>query len=338
MIIPYRARSFLKRFGKTLLILGIIAAIALVFGFIWLDRYVVYTREGIRFDFSQSSQNISGQTVVEPVIENPISLYYHDGSDSPYTQKELERITGYYISTQDLEADFDGVLEQVKKIPAEAAIMIDVKSIYGTFAYSSSASEERNVDIDTEKMDALIKQLNNGKSYTIARVPALRDRMFGLNHVENGLPVAAGYLWMDSTGCYWLDPTKDGTITYLAQIASELRSLGFDEVVFTDFCFPETDSIVFRADKTEALTKAAQTLVNTCGTNGFAVSFGIKQPFTFPEGKSRIILQDVTAADAEMAAQGIEIDNPTARIMFLAENHDTRYDEYSVLRPISIVE
>lgn len=338
MIIPYRARSFFKRLGKSLLVFAVIAAILLVVGFIWLDRYVVYTKEGIKLDFSQSSRNLTGQKVEKPVIDNPISIYYHEGNDSPYAQKELEKITGYYITTQDLEQDFDGVLEQVKKIPAESAVMIDVKSIYGTFNYSSGASDERNADIDTEKMDTLIKQLNSSKYYTIARVPALRDRMFGLNHVENGLPVAAGYLWMDSMGCYWLDPTKDGTITYLVQIAVELKSLGFDEVVFTDFYFPETDSIIFRGDKTEALTKAAQTLVNTCGTNGFAVSFGIKQPFTFPDGKSRIILQDVSAADAEEAAQGVEIDNPEARIMFLAENHDTRYEGFSVLRPISIVE
>ena len=216
--------------------------------------------------------------------------------------------------------------------------MIDVKSIYGTFAYSSYASEERNVDIDTQAMDDLIRQLNSSSFYTIARVPALRDRMYGLNHVEYGLPVAAGYLWMDNMGCYWLDPTKDGTVSYLVQIASELKSLGFDEVVFTDFYFPETDSIIFKGDKAEALARAAQTLVNTCGANGFTISFGIKTEFQFPEGKSRIILQDVSAADAEEAAQAVEIDNPAARIMFLAENHDTRYDEYSVLRPISIVE
>lgn len=338
MTIPYRARSFLKRLGKTLLIFTVVAAVVLVFGFIWLDRYVVYARDGIKLDFSLSSSELTGQKVEKPVVENPISIYYHDGTDSPYAQKELERITGYYITTQDLEADFDGVLEQVKKIPAESAVMIDVKSIYGTFAYSSYASEERNVDIDTQAMDALIRQLNNSNFYTIARVPALRDRMYGLNHVEDGLPVAAGYLWMDNMGCYWLDPTKDGTVSYLVQIASELKSLGFDEVVFTDFYFPETDSIIFKGDKAEALARAAQTLVNTCGANGFTISFGIKTEFQFPEGKSRIILQDVSAADAEAAAQAVEIDNPAARIMFLAENHDTRYDEYSVLRPISIVE
>lgn len=338
MTIPYRARSFLKRLGRTLLIMTVVAAVVLVFGFIWLDRYVVYARDGIELDFSLSSRELTGQKVEKPVIENPISIYYHDGTDSPYAQKELERITGYYITTQDLEADFDGVLEQVKKIPADSAVMIDVKSIYGTFAYSSYVSEERNVDIDTQAMDALIRQLNSSSFYTIARVPALRDRMYGLNHVEHGLPVAAGYLWMDNMGCYWLDPTKDGTVSYLVQIASELKSLGFDEVVFTDFYFPETDSIIFKGDKAEALARAAQTLVNTCGANGFTISFGIKTEFQFPEGKSRIILQDVSAADAEEAAQAVEIDNPAARIMFLAENHDTRYDEYSVLRPISIVE
>ena len=88
MIIPYRARSFLKRLGKSLLIFAVIAAVVLVFGFIWLDRYVVYTRDGIKLDFSQSSQKLTGQTVEKPVIENPVSIYYTDGTESPYNQKE----------------------------------------------------------------------------------------------------------------------------------------------------------------------------------------------------------------------------------------------------------
>ena len=59
----------------------------------------------------------------------------------------------------------------------------------------------------------------------------------------------------------------------LVSIITELKSLGFDEVVLADMAIPDTKSIVFKQDKVEAITKAAKTLVDTCSTESFAVSF-----------------------------------------------------------------
>lgn len=336
MIIPYRTRSFLKRLGVVLAVLVVTAVAVWLCWLAWLDRFVLYTRdEGAKLDFSMSSQDISGQPVQRPVEDETISIYYNEGANAIDTSRELTQIIGYYITAGDLENDLAAVQSQLKLLPKDTPVMLDVKSIYGNFFYSSSVSENRNSDLDVEAMDALIGELCNGKYYTIARVPALRDRLYGLEHVADGLPVAAGYLWMDDYGCYWLNPASDGTISYLAQIANELKGLGFNEVVFYDYYFPSTDRIVFRGDKLQALSETAQTLVNSCATDNFAVSFTVSTDFTPPTGRSRMYLENTAASEAAEKARQFGFEDPSVRVVFLTDIHDTRFDDYSVLRPLS---
>ena len=120
----------------------------------------------------------------------------------------------------------------------------------------------------------------------------------------------------------------------LAQIVSELMDLGFDEVVFEEFRFPDTDKIVFKADKKEALVKAAQTLVTACATESFAVSFVQERDFALPTGRSRLYLEGVTAAEVASIAQQAQVADPALNLLFLTEVHDTRFEIASVLRPL----
>lgn len=338
MTIPYRTRCFFKRLGIVLLALIIVTAVVLLCWFAWLQRYVVYTRDGVRLDFSRSSQELTGQVPQPTVPAEYFPIHYHDGTETSESDKELKPIIGYYITAQELETDMEAVRTQLKKLPAKTPVMIDVKSIYGNFFYSSAVSEHRNSDLDVEAMDALLKELCSGKYYAIARLPGLRDMLYGLNHVSDGLPVAAGYLWMDPDGCYWLNPKSDGTVTYLAQTANELKSLGFSEVVFCDYRFPDSQSIVFKDDKQQALADAAQTLVNTCATETFAVSFTVDSYFNAPRGRSRMYLENTVAAEAAAQAAQFGFEDPDVRVVFLTTVHDTRFDAYSVLRPITDAE
>jgi hypothetical protein len=141
-------------------------------------------------------------------------------------------------------------------------------------------------------------------------------------------------LFVDEGGCYWLNPTKQGTVTYLVQIVTELKSLGFDEVVFDSFTFPDTKYKRVDFDEAEALAIAAKTLVTSCATERFAVSFVQTADFALPDGRSRLYLKDAAAADAALLAQQTGLADPAARLVFLTEIHDTRFDDYSVLRPL----
>jgi hypothetical protein len=139
---------------------------------------------------------------------------------------------------------------------------------------------------------------------------------------------------MDEERCYWLNPNAEGTLTYLISIVTELRTLGFDEVVFTDFRIPDTDAIYFEEDRAETIRKAAEDLVRICTTDRFALSFVGNEIFPLPEGRSRLYAENVAAAEAAALAQRLGLENPQSRLVFLTDLKDTRYDAYGVLRPL----
>lgn len=336
MNIPYRTRYTLKRVAIILLIILVAAALVFTCWFVWLKRYVVYTRDhGAVLNMDLSAQIAPGEVAQPPAEQETVSIYYNEGDNAINTGKELTQLAGYYADADALRAGVATVQEQIKALPVEVPIMLDVKSPRGNFFYSSTVSGNRDSKVDTEAMDALIAQLSSSGRYLIARLPALRDRDYGLHNVSDGVFDSRGaYLFQDDGGCYWLNPSRQGTVSHLVQIVTELKNLGFDEVVFNDFCFPDTKYKSVKEDEATALAAAAKTLVTTCATEQFAVSFVQNAGFALPDGRSRLYLNSAVAADAAMLAQQSGVADPALRLVFLTENHDTRFEAYSVLRPL----
>jgi len=303
MNISYRARQRWKRLGVIALILAAVLLLAAVVGMIWGQRYVVYDRDGARLDTSLDPHIPLGQVAVAPEQET-VNVYFNEGENAISTGQELTQMVGFYADRTALE-DMELMKQQAALLEMGTPVMLDVKDGKGRFFYSSSLSSDRYDGIDPAQMDDFIAQLDKKGMYLIARVPAFRDYAFGLSDTDNGLFVSSGgYLWADDDYCYWLDPTKQGTVTHLIDIVSELKKLGFDEVVFDNFTFPPTTDLKFSGDRAQALNTAAQTLVTTCADGRFAVSFiAGAEGFVCPEGRARLYMTDVAAAQAEAVAQ-----------------------------------
>lgn len=338
MSIPYRTQQTLKRLMFGLLILTVVGSIALVLWFVWMQRFVVYTREsGAVLDFQAEALPLDGQEALPPEENMEISIHYNEGEDKVNVSTELAQMNGYYLDAGTMIKDPEGAWETIQKLPVGTAVLLDVKSIVGTFYYSTATGRPLSDTADISGMDELIANLRSSGYYTIARVPALRDREFGIDNTRAGLPTSGGYLWMDSEGCYWLNPTKEDTLTYLMKIATELRDLGFNEVLFDEFRFPNTKKIVFKEDKTLALTETAQTLVSSCATDYFAVSFVSDGTWTPPSGRARIYMEGIEdPAMIPEATQNLVLTSPAIRLVFLTSNLDTRFETYSVMRPIQL--
>ena len=150
-----------------------------------------------------------------------------------------------------------------------------LKSTFGNFYYSSSIDGAELADVDTAAVDSLIDWLSQHGYYLIAEVPAFCDTAFALANSAAALPLSSGALWMDSNGCYWLDPASETVMIYLKQIARELSSRGFREVVFSDFRFPASNSISYHSEKSGAeLTQdAAQELTTFFSGSNLMISF-----------------------------------------------------------------
>ena len=338
MNIPYRIQQLLKRLAVILLVAVVVAAVVLLCWFLWLDRYVVYTRDGAVFDFERSSEELSGEPAVPPGEENLISIYYNEGEDAVETGTDLSQMIGYYIDYNAMLRGIDGVKQQLDELPAGTAVMLEVKNSFGTAFYNSSTIPYRSDTLDPAQMDDLIRYMNQKNLYTIAALPSLRDFSYALDHQQIGLDHTGGYLWVDRDNVYWLDPTEEGTVSYLTDIANELRVLGFREVVFLDFQIPEDNNVAFSYDRRTVLENLARQLLTSCGTPAFAVSFETVGEFTLPEGRSRVYKTEVDAIEAKDIAETSGVTDVLTRLVFITDLYDTRFDEYSVLRPLSFAD
>ena len=338
--LTYETRRKLLKAGIITLVVALILTVVWACWLVWLDRHVFYTRDGAVVDFTLTEDSYGQGTLALPPEEQVnASIYYDVGMSGEELAHMLTRMDGYYIDAEMLAGDIDTVRAAVSVLPVGSAVMVELKNIKGNFYYSTTLDEAKTVkDVDIESIDRLIADMNQRNLYTIATVPAFRDRAYGLNHTSNGLPFVGGggALWLDDQNCYWLNPGKGGTMTYLQNIAAELRELGFDEVMFTDFRFPDTSQLDYSGNKTEAIQKAAATLVEKCSTDTFAVSFmATGSTVKAVSGRSRLYLQNVDAASAAAAAAKQEAEDPSVNVVFLTDSFDTRYEEFGVLRPIT---
>ena len=335
MSVSYRTQRVFKRLFTGLLAAVVLLIVGFFCWFVWAQRYIIYTADGqARLDFDLPPMT-PGQ-LAQPPEKVDVTIRFDAQEPITGAATELKQMIGYYVEPSALE-NLAEVKNQITALPAGTAVMMDVKNIQGAFYYSSNVGAARSSRINTQEMDELIAWLSKHDVYAIARLPALRDYTYGLNHVPDGVHhISGGYLYQDDERCYWLNPASQGTISYLTQIIVELRNLGFDEVVLEDFSFPpNTASILVNGNRQELLTKAANLLVTACATDAFAVSFQKTEDFTAPQGRSRIYLSGMDAAQAANAAALSGVADTAVNLVFLTELHDTRFDVYSVLRPLS---
>ena len=332
----YRTRRMLRRALIVGLWLVIIGLLLWACWMVWIQRYVVYTRDGVKIDMDRSTTDIVGEVATPPAPRDPVSIYFTPKEEITQMGSRLYQILGYYVPTDALLYDIGAVSGQIDLLTPGSAVMIDLKSIYGNFFYhteipNSAVSE----NINATMVDNLITKLTGNDYYAIARVPAFREMDFDTTAC---LLDDDGYPWHDEEYCIWLDPTDDQTMAYLIQICTELQSLGFDEVVFYEFRFPDSSNYNFDSDltKTEAIERAAADLISACTTGNFAVSFEGDTSFVLPEGRSRLYINGISADKAASTAAAIPVADPAVNLVFMATSNDTRYNEFSALRAMNV--
>ena len=183
MIFSYRTRRFLGKLFRFFMIVCIIAAIGLLCWLLWLQRFVVYTSEGVKLDFSLG-QILQGQVAVPPPPGPDVQIQY--GPDKEEDKQEpsaTQLLKGYYIPEEALYDNIHGLIEKLQKLPAGTPILLDVKNYRGYFYYSTTVGSQTYGKVNIAAMDELIEHLKISDLYAVARLPAFRDFNYGLNHV-----------------------------------------------------------------------------------------------------------------------------------------------------------
>lgn len=332
-LFSYRNKLRLRSVLLTLLIVLAVLAVLAIGIFIYLQRYIVYTPTGARLDFSTHVKASPKADSAAP--PNPEFVIESSASGASETAKApaAAKLSGFFV-TSDMLADTAAVEKALAPTGSTMSVLLDVKSGFGNFFYPSALSGVSTSDsLDVNAVGELIRTLAaRSDVYLIARVPAFRDSNFALANQDCGLPLSSGALWMDSDSCYWLDPASDKVSSYLESIATELQGLGFDEVVFSDFCFPDSGNIAYRGDKTAAVSEAARRLSANLADSGIAVSFAPADAALTPYAK-RLYQEADDGGGVQALVSGLSLTDPASQLAFLTASHDTRFNDYGVLRP-----
>ena len=347
MSIPYRVRKALRNFAIFLLVTVLVGAGVLALWLVWLNRFVIYTPGGAELDFDLPDTFPSGILAQPPAQEETADVNYGDSVEDPEEDPtELAPFSGTLVTLKQLTEQFDAVKAELAELPEGAVVMLELKNYQGQFLYDSAIGPRVKTPTQAQ-MDGLLADLKEKNCRLIASVPAFPEHEYFMVDQVNwsrnahGLPKknGSGTLWRDEKNkCYWLDPTSDAALTHVIQITTELRSMGFTEVVYSAFQLPETDQIKFVGSWEDAINKAAETLVKACATETFTVSFIGDEDLKLPEGRCRLYLQNVAAADIHETAEKISPQDPHGQVVFITELKDTRFEEYGVLRPLDLEE
>ena len=102
--LTFTAKRRLQRAG---LITAIVVMVLILIWFcwvIWLERYVIYSREGATIDTSLPERMAGGQVAAPPSTDETISIYINEGSDAIDTELKLKKINGYYVEQEQNKA------------------------------------------------------------------------------------------------------------------------------------------------------------------------------------------------------------------------------------------
>lgn len=334
MRISYRNKVRLKKLLKFLGILLALAVVLAVVLLIYLEPYMVYDRDGAHLMLSrpETATQTPETTAPRPVISDPKIVY----SEDPVAEKNILDMGGYYITTSMLSQP-QAVLAALKELQPGCAVMIELKSRFGNFYYSTDVYGAPLADVARSEVDEIIAWINSNGFYAIAVVSAYSDYTFAIENQSCGLPLSSGALWWDDYNCYWLDPANETVSTYLMDTVRELADLGFEEVAFTNFAFPDASSIVYSSElsRTEVIEQAAGDLTAMAQGSGVTISF-VTEATDFPHrlASGRIYVPNVDGSKVERYAQSYRDLGNMKELVFMANSRDTRFEGYAQLRPL----
>lgn len=227
------------------MIIALVVILLAAVGFLVIQNYRVYDNEG----------NVHWNLPFMPHKET-------QEPDIDPNDVEIDRQEPQFVAGKDLTP------LQAKELPlwclnddpawmltdAPQSVVVNVKNADGALLYSAKAATPEGVSKGGEYTLANLRTILDSNHGTVARMACLCDSAYARAMTEQAaLCGKDGTLWWDPYGRCWLDPAKEGTLTYVKALCQELVTLGFDEIVLDYFGYPA--SWQGNADRTAVLTQ-----------------------------------------------------------------------------------
>lgn len=236
----YRGRSPFKKFLKILLVIVLLLAILCAGAYIYLQRYVVITEDGVHLDIPFLEQDDPEPPPSAAFSDPPVDVV--TPSPEPTPQPKPETVSPVALSA---EALADGTaLSQVET--AGDCALFDMKTDLSDLNYVSSVQPIAGTDLNAqdETLNDSILDMNGTEGlYTVARVSCFKDAYIALYADDFPIRTNSGYCWTGPDELMWISPTSSAVRDYVTAICVELAQLGFDEILLDNAGYPSEGNL-----------------------------------------------------------------------------------------------
>lgn len=323
----YRKKLLLRRVLIVLGILAAVVALALLLGFTYLGRYVIYTEDGAYFSFHKNQTSNSSLEAQAPgaAPENPVLITGASILEDFALMEELEAPLEDY--------DINGLVVDYKTL-VDGSTLNEID--FTDTNYNTLVLELRRNGselLQTQAVDTLIRRALRQDVTLIAMISCLDDREYALEHQSEALPISGGALWVSSSDSYWLDPTQEAIQSYMETMILNLCDMGFSEVILNNFYFPESDYIEYdtgektRADLAAEAFVALKNKVGSRCTLGLYISDASSGHQAFDYADHLYVYMNSGNAVSDYIEN-----HPDRYIVFITDSHDTRFENHGKLQ------
>lgn len=236
----YRGRRTVTDVLKMIAIVLVVLVVLAVAGVVYLQRYMVYTDEGVKLELPPFLQMLRGEKEPAASVPEPGDLSIDiqpAGSVSQPQEPDPVEPTGFAL-TLPVSAVADGSAAGRLAEAGADMLILEMKDQEGQLAWLSGRVEASRSKVNgTQEITDALRQWNAGDVYTIARVCCFRDNTAPYYHNPLALRSGNGN-WKDELGLRWLSPSDEKSQAYIVGLCGELAELGFDEIVLEHYAFP----------------------------------------------------------------------------------------------------
>lgn len=235
----YRGRRTITDILRIIAVALAVAVVLVLAGLFFLQRYIVYTDDGMRLDlppFLQAFRQGDREPEEPPLPDLTDISVVEDNGTQP--EPEPER-PGFGVQLTVDEVVNGTAAARLEELGAEA-LVLEVKDQLGQLAWQSGQAMAGRSEVNgSQAVGEALKRWNEGDIYTVARVHCFRDDTVPYYNNNFALRWAGNnWNWRDELGLRWTSPAREEIRAYNAALCGELAAMGFDEIVLEECCFP----------------------------------------------------------------------------------------------------
>ena len=244
----------------TLLAMLVVIAVALALWlFYYLQRYIVYDKDGLRLDLSAQREEIlhpgAAEETPAPVqvqhVDVEIVVDQRDYTDiQTRAGNNLHSIHAGFVAAADVTEST--LRYYAGKMGDFDALVLELKAADGFLRWKSGVALADSFAVNgTLELAELLEPLKEQGVYLIAQISALADNAMAQRNTPIALKSAVtGQPFTDGAGNSYLDPYSESTRAYLIELMAELQRMGFDEVLLSGVNCPDSDALQFSKQMT----------------------------------------------------------------------------------------